>query len=67
MANNMPLPLHRIMLGEELGVSHESGFRPSGYIVQLTGHKEQERDVGTELPWIYPVDVRACSEAQRKT
>lgn len=37
MANNMPLCLHRIMLGEKLGVDHESGFRPSSHTVIAHG------------------------------
>lgn len=56
----MRLCPHKIMVGEELGVGHESGFRPSGHIVtahMTSCHKEQERDVGTES-LIPSVDVR---------
>lgn len=37
---------------------------PPATLSKLMGHKEQERDVGTES-LISSVDVRGCSEAQR--
>lgn len=36
------------MLGEELGVDHGQDLDPLATLSQLTGHKEQERDVGIE-------------------
>lgn len=39
---------------------------PLATLSQLMGHKEQERHVGTES-LISSVDVRGCSETQRRT
>lgn len=39
---------------------------PLATLSQLMGHKEQERNVGCES-LVSSVDVRGCSEAQRKT